>query len=104
VFGKAGTWPGDGVDSAIGTGTYKLGSGGSLINGTQGFRLDGVNAYDLSGGSVAAGDVNGDGKTDLIIGALYGSYSASNAGSTYVAFGHTRGYSWPVTSSLSTLQ
>ena len=40
------------------------------LDGTNGFRLDGIDAYDDSGCSVAgAGDVNGDGIDDLIVGA-----------------------------------
>ena len=40
------------------------------LDGTNGFRLDGIDAGDDSGRSVAgAGDVNGDGFADLIIGA-----------------------------------
>jgi hypothetical protein len=39
------------------------------LNGTNGFRVGGVAAYDYSGMSVAsAGDVNGDGIDDLIVG------------------------------------
>nr|WP_240903046.1 integrin alpha [Caulobacter sp. SLTY] len=42
----------------------------SSINGTNGFRIDGADALDFSGHAVAsAGDVNGDGVDDLIIGA-----------------------------------
>ena len=42
------------------------------LNGSNGFRLDGVAAYDFSGFSVAAaGDVNGDGVDDVVIGANY---------------------------------
>ena len=42
----------------------------SDLNGTNGFRIDGIDAYDRSGWSVSsAGDVNGDGIDDLIIGA-----------------------------------
>ena len=42
----------------------------SQLDGTNGFRLDGIDAYDYSGFSVAgAGDVNGDGIDDLIVGA-----------------------------------
>ena len=70
VFGRMGTWLGDGVDSAVGTGTYNLtSSSGSLINGTKGFRLDGVNAVDNSGASVTSADINNDGYKDVIIGA-----------------------------------
>ena len=43
----------------------------SQLDGTNGFRLDGIDAYDYSGFSVAgAGDVNGDGIDDLIVGAV----------------------------------
>ena len=42
----------------------------ATLDGTNGFRLDGIDCYDGSGSSVAgAGDVNGDGFGDLIIGA-----------------------------------
>ena len=72
VFGKAG-----------------IGSTGSLtlssLNGANGFVLPGVAAYDGSGTSVSgAGDINGDGVADLIIGA----YEANSfAGASYVVFG-----------------
>ena len=40
------------------------------LNGSNGFTINGVNAFDFSGRSVSsAGDVNGDGIDDLIIGA-----------------------------------
>ena len=43
----------------------------STLDGSNGFKLSGVAADDRSGRSVsAAGDVNGDGFDDLIIGAL----------------------------------
>ena len=61
----------------------------SLLDGRNGFRLDGVARNDRSGFSVsAAGDVNGDGIDDLIIGAPYAAPNGrTNAGSTYVVFG-----------------
>jgi hypothetical protein len=43
----------------------------SSLNGTNGFQINGEAASDYSGRSVsAAGDVNGDGFDDLIIGAV----------------------------------
>jgi FG-GAP repeat protein len=42
----------------------------SILDGTNGFRLNGVAAGDQSGRAVSgAGDVNGDGLADLLIGA-----------------------------------
>lgn len=55
----------------------------TAINGQNGFRLEGVGAQDESGWSVAgAGDINGDGYDDLVIGA-----PQDGAGSAYVFFG-----------------
>ena len=66
----------------------------SSLNGSNGFRLDGVSAGDLSGRSVsAAGDVNGDGIDDLIIGANGADPSETNSGSSYVVFGNSSGFS-----------
>ena len=65
----------------------------SSLNGTNGFRLDGVAASDNSGYSVSsAGDVNGDGFDDLIIGALGADPNGSNSGSSYVVFGSDSGF------------
>ena len=59
--------------------------------GTAGFRIDGAATSDLSGRSVAgAGDINGDGRADLIIGAQGAdNNSRTYSGSSYVVFGRT---------------
>jgi hypothetical protein len=68
----------------------------ATLNGANGFRLDGEAAWNGSGSSVsAAGDVNGDGLADLIVGAKYGDtneYGRTDAGSSYVVFGQASGF------------
>ena len=60
----------------------------ALLDGTNGFTLTGVGLFDVSGYSVSsAGDVNGDGYDDLIIGAWGGDPNGSNSGETYVVYG-----------------
>ena len=65
----------------------------SSLDGSNGFRLDGPVFADESGRSVSsAGDVNGDGYDDVIIGAPgsegYGLYSDAS----YVVFGKAAGF------------
>ncbi|MEM9213331.1 MAG: hypothetical protein AAGD25_03205 [Cyanobacteria bacterium P01_F01_bin.150] len=59
------------------------------LNGTNGFVINGIDDGDLSGASVSsAGDINGDGIADLIIGApLADPNGSSAAGESYVIFG-----------------
>ena len=59
-------------------------------NGSAGFVLQGVEAGDASGlSATGAGDVNGDGIDDLIIGAFSANPGGRTyAGETYVVFGH----------------
>ena len=64
------------------------------LDGTNGFRLDGIAALDNAGFAVSGGDVNGDGIDDLIISAPFG-----GVGNVYVFFGHTGAFS--ATGSLS---
>ncbi len=59
----------------------------SSLNGVNGFKLDGENNGDLSGKSISvAGDINGDGVSDLLIGAD-GYPGGGNKGRSYVVFG-----------------
>ena len=61
----------------------------NIAAGTGGFVINGASAGDWSGASVAsAGDVNGDGLTDIIVGAWK---SGANSGRSYVVFGSTSG-------------
>ncbi|MGE0574738.1 MAG: DUF4114 domain-containing protein [Reyranella sp.] len=64
----------------------------STLTGTNGFKLDGVTVTNLSNVSVAsAGDVNGDGFADLMVGVLSDNVAASFAAS-YVVFGKESGF------------
>ena len=65
----------------------------SALDGSNGFRLDGINRFDYSGVSVSsAGDVNGDGYDDIIIGAHGADNNGSRSGSSYVVFGKASGF------------
>jgi len=80
VFGKAG-----GFDA-----NFNL----STLNGNNGFKINGINANDLSGRPISsAGDVNGDGFDDVIIGTFIADRYAQNAaGESYVVFGKATGF------------
>ena len=65
------------------------------LDGGNGFVIRGINSGDSSGRSVSsAGDVNGDGIDDLIIGAPYAGTSSnySSEGESYVVFGTEDGF------------
>jgi Ca2+-binding RTX toxin-like protein len=77
-----------GSSSSFGTSVELTTVGGA----TAGFRISGVDAYDVAGKSVsAAGDVNGDGFDDLLIGAPDADFDydagAEGTGRGYVVFG-----------------
>jgi hypothetical protein len=62
------------------------------LKGNNGFVLNGIDSFDSSGEVSSAGDVNGDGIDDILIGAanarhLWMGRGSSSAGETYVVFG-----------------
>ncbi|WP_048321007.1 integrin alpha, partial [Crocosphaera watsonii] len=61
----------------------------SSLDGNNGFVINGIDEFDNSGFSVSnAGDINGDGFDDLIIGAFFADPNGNeDAGETYVIFG-----------------
>jgi hypothetical protein len=60
----------------------------SALDGTNGFTLSGVAGGDQSGCEVStAGDVNGDGVDDLLIGAPGADPNGDGSGASYVVFG-----------------
>ncbi|MDZ8106820.1 MAG: Ig-like domain-containing protein [Nostoc sp. DedQUE12a] len=65
----------------------------SSLDGSNGFAINGIDESDFSGRSVSsAGDINGDGFDDLIIGALEAeSNGSSSTGESYVVFGTSNG-------------
>jgi hypothetical protein len=84
-------------ESYVVFGGTTVGSSGSFnlnnLDGSNGFVFNGTDAFDLSGNSVSsAGDINGDGFTDLIIGASGADNWFDDNGSpgkSYVVFGGT---------------
>ncbi|MEO1022968.1 MAG: T9SS type A sorting domain-containing protein [Bacteroidota bacterium] len=62
----------------------------SALDGTNGFVINGIDANDDAGTSVASGDVNGDGFDDVVIGAVFADPNGeSSAGEVYVVFGQS---------------
>jgi hypothetical protein len=99
--------PDEGANGRAGSGSVYVVYGGRGASGTtvdlstlqpsQGYRIDGESAGDALGTSVAdAGDVNGDGIPDQLIGAPGADYGGSGAGAAYVVFGQRPGPSEPL--------
>jgi len=73
----------------------------SELNGSNGFTIRGLEYYDRLGFSVSsAGDINGDGFADIVIGAI-GGYPVYNQSKSYVVFGKAEG--WNASFDLTTL-
>ncbi len=94
VIGASGADPnGDGSgESYVVFGAPSVGAGGTLelssLNGANGFVINGIDAYDFSGGSVSsAGDINADGIDDLLFGCGGADPNGSDSGESYVVFG-----------------
>ena len=72
------------------TATFDL----TKLNGTNGFTLKGENIADGAGASVAsAGDFNGDGFDDILVGAPNSRTNGNGSGTSYLVFGRPSGFS-----------
>ncbi len=63
------------------------------VLGDQGFRIDGAAAQSFTSEAMsAAGDLNGDGRADVLVGAMFADNNERpNSGSAYVVFGRSTG-------------
>ncbi len=65
----------------------------SDLNGTNGFTINGAEANSYSGVDVqAAGDINGDGFDDILIGAHLGDGAETDSGVAYLVYGKASGF------------
>ncbi|MCI5044645.1 MAG: Ig-like domain-containing protein [Aquisalinus sp.] len=100
VVSSAGDFNADGVDdfliSAANQVSVVFGQSGesvvdfelSDLNGVNGFKINAIERFDQFGRSISsAGDMNGDGFDDIIIGAGFADGAFSGAGESYVVFG-----------------
>lgn len=71
----------------------------NTLNGSNGFAINGIDSLDFLGGAVSnAGDVNGDGIDDLIVGATGADPNGNLSGSSYVVLGSVAGFQSPILS------
>ena len=76
-------------NDTVNPGVFEL----AALDGSNGFQAQRRRADDRSGVSVSdAGDVNGDGFGDLIIGAPGADPNGSDSGASYVVFGKAGGF------------
>jgi hypothetical protein len=102
--------PGNGANSGKGYVIYgtRVGFNATFslatLNGINGFVISPVLAGDRTGYSVAMGDVNGDGFSDLLIGATAGDPGgAPSSGSAYTVYGSNQTSNFPSPFQLNTL-
>jgi hypothetical protein len=75
------------------SGGFTSGLNAASLNGVNGFTIRGIANGDQAGVAVAgAGDVNGDGIDDLVLGAYFASGGGTDRGQTYVIFGRRSGF------------
>ena len=106
IVGASGPYGGDSSNYAAGAAYVVFGRTGDFTSpvdldevaaGSGGFKILGENPGDRSGFRVsAAGDVNGDGIDDLIVGARLNDSGGYQAGAAYVVFGRTGGFASPI--------
>lgn len=65
----------------------------SSLDGSDGFVVEGEFNGDNLGWDVASGDINNDGKDEVIMGAFTADYSGADAGAVYVLYGKSSNYS-----------
>ena len=96
IFGGSGTFG----TTVSGQQILDLGS----LSASEGFVVQGATSADRAAVVSSAGDINGDGIDDIIIGADNGEESGTNAGDAYVIFGSTSGFGSAVANGSATRQ
>ena len=113
IIGAYGSDPMNGLRQDAGTSYLIFGKSSGFtdiylasLTSSQGFKILGAASNDYSGQSVdSAGDVNGDGYSDVIIGAPQADPNGrSNAGTSYVIFGKASGFADVDLASLTSTQ